>query len=226
MEHRSTQWTVLWFFFLSLCSCSTTSFVYDHPQASTSSSTNLKIAILTQKDERHPNEETDKIWSNNPLDETAKIIEQEIKSCGLFQEVVLASKPDEEKAIMERSDMRMLLRPTLRDLSWDIPNRQAQEKTALVVSILTGGIGGLIYGSGSTDLYGNAKLGVTLEDRETSKIILEKEYASRAEDTMARLKTDSYEERARIIGKAFKQIMEQFKADLHTVVRTVLETKR
>jgi hypothetical protein len=39
---------------------------------------------------------------------------------------------------------------------------------------------------------------------------------------MARLKTDSAEERARIIGKAVKQVMEQLKTDLETVEKLLL----
>jgi hypothetical protein len=166
------------------------------------------------------------MWSSNPLGETAKIIEQEIRSCGLFQEVISAPNPDQEKVIMKRNDIRMFLRPTLKDLSWSIPTSQEQEDTELLVSILTSGISDLVNEADSTNFYGSAKIRVVLEDRKTSKIILDKEYASRAEEKITRFRTDSYEERARIIGKAFKQVMEELKADLGRVINTTLEKKR
>jgi alkylated DNA nucleotide flippase Atl1 len=41
---------------------------------------------------------------------------------------------------------------------------------------------------------------------------------------MARFKTDSAEERARIIGKAFKQLMDELKVDLERVVKAEIQS--
>jgi hypothetical protein len=60
----------------------------------------------------------------------------------------------------------------------------------------------------------------------TSKIILDKEYEAYALEKTPKIKTRLDKERARIIGKAFKKVMEQLKADLYRVVKTALEKNR
>jgi hypothetical protein len=89
----------------------------------------------------------------------------------------------------------------------------------MAISILTGGLGGLAYGSGTTDLNGNAKLRIVIKDGNTGENLLDKEYGSQATEQMSRFKTDSREERAKIIGKAVKQLITEFKADLERVVQ-------
>lgn len=206
------------FLFTSGC-VRTASFRYDYPQGSKPAVAGLKIAYTYPKDERQPNEDVDKMWSKDPIEDIGKIIQEEIQSTGLFGEVVPIAKGEEEKLVLEKSGIRMVLHASIKELSWEIPNLKEQETKAFVISILTGGIGGLIYGSGSTDFYGKAKLRVVLDNRETGRNLLDKEYSSRAEERMARLKTDSANERARIIGRAVKQVMEQFKADLDRALK-------
>jgi hypothetical protein len=196
--------------------------IYDCPSVVKPAITELRIAITYPKDEREPNQKVDKMWSKNPIEDIGKVIQDEIRSTGLFRETVLRNKGQDEKIGL--SDIQMVLRTSLKELAWEIPNPKEQENKMLVISILTGGIGGLAYGSGSTEIYGKAKLKVVLEDRETKRILLDKEYFSRAEERMARFKTDSAEERARIIGKAFKQLMDELKVDLERVVKAEIQS--
>jgi len=209
--------------FLNGCA-TTTPFIYDYPQTAKPVVTELKIVITYPKDEREPNKEVDKMWSKNPVEDIGKVIEDEIQSTGLFRETVLIKKGEDEKIAL--NDVQMVLKTSLKELAWEIPNLKEQENKTLVISILTGGIGGLVYGSCSTDFYGKAKLRVVLEDRETKKVLLDKEYFSRAEEKMARLKTDSAEERAKIIGKAVKQIVDQLKADLEQIVKAKIQNSQ
>jgi hypothetical protein len=209
--------------FLNGCA-TTTPFIYDHPKTAKPVVTELKIAITYPKDEREPNKEVDKMWSKNPVEDVAKVLEDEIRSTGLFRETVLINKGEDEKTALNA--VHMVLKTSLKELTWEIPNLKEQENKALVVSILTGGIGGLIYGSGSTDFYGKAKLRVILENREKKEVLLDKEYFSRAEEKMTRLKTDSAEERARIIGKAVKQVVDQLKADLEQAVEAKIHNSQ
>jgi hypothetical protein len=156
----------------------TTSLIYDCPSVVKPAITELRIAITYPKDEREPNQKVDKMWSKNPIEDIGKVIQDEIRSTGLFRETVLRNKGQDEKIGL--SDIQMVLRTSLKELAWEIPNPKEQENKMLVISILTGGIGGLAYGSGSTEIYGKAKLKVVLEDRETKRILLDKEYFSRA----------------------------------------------
>jgi hypothetical protein len=216
MKFHISSYLFLCFMALFMSGCATTtSFQYDYPQANKPALSKLRIACTPPKDERQPNEDVDKIWSRDPVQEVGTIIQEEIRSTGLFSEVI--SIPKEDKA--KRADIQMVLHTSLKELSWEIPNLEEQVAATLAISILTGGIGGLVYGSGNTDFYGNARLRVVLEDQQTGKRLLDKKYSSRAEEKMARLKTDSAEERARIIGKAVKQVMEQLKTDLEQVVK-------
>ncbi len=67
---------------------------------------------------------------------------------------------------------------------------------------------------------------VILEDRERKGVLFDKEYFSRAEEKMARLKTDLGEERARIIGKAVKEVVDQLKADLEQLVKAKIHNSQ
>lgn len=220
MKHYLMRNLLFSFLVLFFSGCATTtSFIYDYPKVINPVVTDLKIAISTPKDDRVPNQEVDKMWSSNPVEEIGKVIQDEVRSTGLFKEVVLIKKGEDEHIVLEKSCIQMILQPSVQELAWEIPNLKEQERKALVISILTGGIGGLAYGSGSTDFYGKAKLRIVLQDKETRKILLDKEYFSRAEEKMARLKTDSAEERARIIGKAVKHAIDQLKVDLEQIAK-------
>jgi hypothetical protein len=194
---------------LLVTSCATTTaFQYDHPQSKNQLISDKNIAVAYPKDGRKADEQVDKLWKNNPLDDIDKIVREEIGSTGLFKQIVAF---DNEEDI---DNIRMVLNTTIKELAWEIPNQKEQERKALLISVFTGGIGGLAYGSGDTDFYGKAKIRIVLVDREANQDILDKEYYFRIAEKMARLKTDSADERARIIGKAFKHVMEQFKTDL------------
>lgn len=201
--------------FLFVGCASKTGLIYDHPKTDILTTSNLKVAVAHPEDERQPNEKVDKMWAGDPAEDIKKVISDELKSTGLFKEIVVLPLEDKTKL----RDVNFILNSSIKDLAWEIPNLEDQEGKMLVISILTGGIGGLIYGSGDTDFYGKAKLKITIKESETNATLLDKEYVSRVEEKMARLNTDSYEERSKIIAKAVKRIMEEFKTDLQEVIK-------
>ena len=181
---------------------------YDYPAANSSCYTNLKVSIAQPEDKRQPNEDIDKMWANNPTEDIQKVMTEELKATGLFNEVIpLASDQLGDNA-------SVALTSTVTELSWEIPNRKEQENKMMAVSIFTGGIGAMIYGSGETPFWGKATMRLNLKENETEKVLLDKEYTAQVEEQMTRFKTDSYVERSRVIGLAVKQIMEEFKTDL------------
>ncbi|NJD55320.1 MAG: hypothetical protein FIA94_02825 [Nitrospirae bacterium] len=205
-------------FFASACA-TTTSFQYEYPQDNKTAVTDFRITLTYPTDERQANEEVDRMWANDPKEDINKILEKEILSTGLFKEIIILKEGAEEKFGLENSLQWLALHSWIKELVWEIPNRSEQEAKMMAISILTGGLGGLAYGSGTTDLNGNARLRIVIKDGGTGENLLDKEYKSQSTETMTRFKTDSREERAKIIGKAVKQVMTEFKADLEKVVQ-------
>jgi len=197
---------------LLLTGCAATNLQYDLPQATNVAITDLKIAVAHPEAKRQPNKDVDKMWANEPSEEMQEVIQGEVKSTGLFRETISLAKDEEPH------DCQLILNTSLKELAWEIPNLKAQEGKMLVISALTGGLGGLAYGSGSTDFYGKAKMHIILKEMATGKVLIDKEYSSRVAKKMARLKTDSYEQRSKIIGEAVKQVMNEFKIDLDRVI--------
>lgn len=194
---------------------SKTALIYEHPKTDIQTTSELIIAVSHPIDERQPNEKVDKMWVDDPAKDIEKVISAELKSTGLFKEIVTVSLGDDTKL----HDVDINLSSSIKELAWEIPNLEEQEGKMLGISILTGGIGGLIYGSGDTDFYGKARLEIAIKENKTNVTLFNKEYISRVEEKMARLKTDSYEERSKIIAKAVKRIMEEFKTDLQEIIK-------
>ena len=213
-KFNSTLFILAVLFFLAGCATKTP-LLYDHPQVNLPSTPNLKIAVTRPEDERQPNKDVDKMWATDPTNDIKNVIIKELQCTGLFKNVIdLGSKEGDEI-----QDITIKLISSIKVLEWEIPNLEEQEGNMFAISLLTGGIGGLIYGNGETDFYGKATLKICIKNEQTDETLLDKEYSSRAEEKMARLKTDSYEERSKIIGCAVKQIMEEFKNDVKQVMQ-------
>ena len=195
--------------FMGGCATTKTSFRYDNTINNKPIISNLSLAVAYPKDDRIPNKRIDKMWDNDPIIEIDRIIKEEIKSTGLFREIVP----------MDNNCCRIILYTTLKELAWEVPNYDKLLRNTFMISFLTGGVGGIIYGNTDTDFYGKVRIRLVLADKDYKSNMLDKEYYYRAEEKVTKFKTDSAEERAKIIGIAFKHVIEQFKEDLDKVIK-------
>ena len=220
MKHNLRVVSIICILILFLSGCASTSTItlpYEYPKEKLSASAGSSIAIVYPEDKRTPNEDIDKIWLDDPIKEIDKVVQEEIKSTGLFKEVLPVNKAE-----IYKSGARMVLYTSVMELKWDIPDQAESGGDTSVSFGLGGGSGGsggfgsILFGSGngSTDLYGKAKIKVALVDQDTGQNLLDKEYYSRARKEMSRSNADKYGERAKVIGKALKDVMGQLKVDL------------
>ena len=104
------------------------------------------------------------------------------------------------------------LRCELNDLRWEVPNYDKMLGTSLLVSVATGGIGGLAYGSTPTDILGHARVRFIL--KKGNEEFLNKEYIGTASERKAKLKSDTPKTYREMAAKALKSVLSQFTSDL------------
>ena len=206
---------------LFVVGCATKSeFLYDHPNITENSPSGLVAACEKLQDKRQKPCKLDKIYYADPIEEIGKIIQQEIVSTGLFVQVIQLSEGDTK--VSEgglHGDADLLVSAKLREMNWIVPNYAAMLGKTFGVSVLTGGIGGLIYGSTETDVYGDAKISIKVVDLQFNRTLLDKDYVGHAEEKMKKLACDTPSAKARMVGEAIKGIMQQFKEDLSRAVQ-------
>jgi len=119
----------------------------------------------------------------------------ELLAAGVFRQVTAADKkPENDYAVSV----------TVQDVSWAVPNHSGMVNTAFWTSFLTGGLGGLAYGSTSTPVYGRAEIYLRIVHRETGRVVLAQSFESLDEEHLAKLKCDTLETRARVMAEAWK----------------------
>ena len=111
----------------------------------------------------------------------------------------------------------MILNGELHRFAWEVPNYKRIVGTAAAVSFATGGIGGLAYGSTSTDVHGHVRVRFVVKKKESEVAALDKEYEATVTEKKAKLNSDLPKTRRAIVARALKDVMEQFKADLAEV---------
>jgi hypothetical protein len=202
------------FIFLLIGCSSTTKFIYTNPEISTSKSAGF-ILVCKEINDKRDKKDIDEVYKDNPLIDIKKILADEVLSTGLFKTVGFISD-DQARNIsyLKRERIDFLVDVTLTRLEWEVSDYNQILGTTFIVSILTGGLGGLIYGATPTDVYGNAIFKIKMVDTNSGKPYFEKEYIGKAKESMAKLSSDTTETKATMIGKAVKLCMEEFKADL------------
>lgn len=209
---KHMPWILCAVFFISGCA-TTSQFVYNHPtDFPEAKQENLVAAVVPIIDLRKGDKEIDKIYSDSPLVNIQKIIQEELRSTGLFKKVISISKADEENGA------DIMVEPSLAKLEWVVPNYDELVGKAFAVSVLTGGIGGAIYGSTDVDVYGNTSLHVKVMEISNGKVLLEKTYDGHCEEKMIKFKCDTPETKAKMIGTSLKQSIEAMKTDLKEAI--------
>ena len=147
------------------------------------------------------------------LDKVAKIPEcveevlaTEMEGLGMFQSV-------SRRSASSGSDYTLAV--GLDRLEWEVPNHDRMVGTAMGISLLTGGIGGLIYGSTDAEVLGHATL--TMQLRSGEMVILDKNYSGTAKETKAKMNSDTPGTGREMAAKALAVVMGQLKTDLLTI---------
>jgi len=122
---------------------------------------------------------------------------------------VLSPKEREENGAAE-----WRLRPELKRLDWEVPGYSSMVSKTFLLSLFTGGIGGVIYISTSTTVNGFAVVHLELTETRGRHVVLSREYPGFYTEKMAKGSCDTSSTRSRMVTEAFKLAMEQFKADL------------
>ncbi len=204
--------------FMGLCiillaGCATKSqFIYDHPDENTLASQQELIAlVMPVNDLREDEKEIDQIFADDPLLEIQKIIKEEIASTGYFSEVIL----QQENQPVVNADIIFV--PHLRKMQWMVPDYDDMIGKVYIISFLTGGIGGVAYGSTETDVIGDVELKLEIIEQSTNDVLHEKIHSGHHKQKMAKMNCDAPETKATVVGKSLKNAMVELSSDLNEV---------
>lgn len=188
-------------------------FVYDHPAAYRGSIQGGMVAAMAPiADLREGSKEIDQIFADDPLDEIEVIIHEELISTGMFREVVASDKAGGS------GYADLTVETSLLKMDWEVPDYDALTGKAFAISLLTGGIGGAIYGSTEVDVYGSTSLHARVTEAATSKVLLDKTYEFRYEERMTKFECDTPQTKAKMIGESLELAVDALMADLKEAV--------
>jgi len=189
-------------------------FVYEYSKPKLDPSGSLVLAFSGMADLR-TDRNIDKVYANPPVEEVNNILAQEIMSTGLFKDVVRLPGILEEghkESKLKTADLH--LKAALLVMKWEVPNYESIVRNAFVVSLLTGGVGGVMYGSSNTDVFGHARMQLLVKDQRTNVVLIEKEYIGVVKENMIKFQCDTAETKARMVSLAVKDLIEKVKLDL------------
>ena len=153
-------------------------------------------AEIVQVTDTREDRSLDMFLNERPTEFLRKALAAELEAAGAFARVALHEPTPAAAPIA--IDLE------LKDLSWTVPNHKAMVKTAFWTSLLTGGLGGLAYGSTETPVFGHAVLVVKITERASGRVLFSDKIETLHEEKMAKLKSDSLETRARMMAAAMK----------------------
>jgi hypothetical protein len=185
-------------------------FDYPYPAPAASKAGSGSLAIQAVVDHRGGSNELDKVlFIPSGLD---RIVDREVESTGRFANTVQLTNG------VARGNEDFLLDVTLRKLEWEIPNHDQMVGIVFGLSLVTGGVGGVIYGSTSTDVMGHAQIAFKLSRPSTGKVLLEREYTGDVQRRVTKFNCDTPKTGRRLAGAAVRNVMEQFNRDLDNLV--------
>jgi hypothetical protein len=158
----------------------------------------LKVTVSDQRADRS----IDQILSQKVPDTIKEVIDQSLR---------------ETKAITIQPaiDAPIEIVGELTKLEWFVPGYDAMLKKVFVASFLTGGLGGVAYGSTETPVRGNVM--IKLKALKSGRELLNREYAGVHEEKMAKLKCDVMATKSRMAGFALSDAVEKFVKDLDSI---------
>jgi hypothetical protein len=163
--------------------------------------TGPQLSILPIEDRRAAKDDMDRVLAIPQCVEV--VLAQEMEGVGMFQKVSRQTSPPQSG---------YTLRVALDRLQWEVPNYDRILGTTLGVSIATGGLGGLIYGSTGTEVLGHASMEMVLTSGDA--VLLNKKYVGLAKEEKAKMNSDTPATYREVAAKAVADAISQFKADL------------
>lgn len=197
--------TGLAFIFLSLLCVGCVSqkplpFQFSTLQSSPASAPKLLISPVT--DQRSKKDTMDKVIEIPAALDV--VLVKELQNVGLFSSVTNPSS---------NFPKSYQIQTVLKDLRWEVPNYNRTVGTTFAISLLTGGIGGIAYGSTGIDVLGHAKMQFTLTDSK-KKLLLDREYDATFTERKAKLNCDTPDTYREVAAGALKNVIEKLTVDL------------
>ena len=180
---------------------------YEMPAVGTANASAPTAEVVNVSDARE-DRGVDGFLQDRPAEFVGKAVMAELESAGLFQ----APKANTQAAM--HIDVR------LNDLSWAVPNHDSMMKTAFWTSFLTGGLGGLAYGSTDTPVFGRASLNLRITERATGKVYFDDKIEVVHQEKMAKLKCDTPKTQAHMIAAALADAMAKMKTAVAKAMQT------
>lgn len=193
------------------CAATKMPFSYQYPDAKQAQSPGLVLLFSGVVDQRS-DRDIDKIYEADPIKEISRILREELLSMGLFSNIILASEGTPTSQV---ENATFVIEPKLDVLKWEVPDYDSKKFWAFTTSLLTGGLGGTIYGMSDTDVYGHSRMRIKLSSMKTGETVVDKDYLGVAKEVMIKFKCDTPETKSTMVGKSLKNLMEKFKSDLY-----------
>jgi hypothetical protein len=202
-------------------SCATTTqFVYEHPEIPPHSSQGTIVGLFSIDDQREDLKEIDNIYGEFPEESLNQIIEEELKSTGLFEQVlIIPEEMSDDNEYLNQTGVDIIVQTGLLEMKWEVPDYEDKLTKISAASFLGGLLGGMIYGSTTTEVWGDTKINFDLKDIESGEIVLEKDYEAHYVEEMALLECDTKKTKAYIVGKSLKMAIEEHKKDLFEIFK-------
>lgn len=139
-------------------------------------------------------------------EQVQEVVRKEMEAAGIFREVMERAEDD---------GASFTLKPTITELRWEVPNYDRIIANSLIFGFATGAVGGVIYGSTGTDVYGYSAMHFVL--LRGDKEVLNKEYQAKIIERKTKMACDLPSTYREVAAKALQRIMQEFKSDLQKV---------
>lgn len=200
------------------CGCGATKLPFTYTYSSRETPTGDVVVALQGIRDNRTDREIDKIYANSPSNELNTILKEEISGTGMIKSVAVKESSGSADDLRS-SGANFVVIPILKELRWEVPGYDTIKTLAFTTSFLTGGVGGMIYGSTSTDVYGIAELSIRVVDVNSADV-LDKAYTGRIEDRKAKLVCDTPGTKSEMVGRALKEAVDKFRADFIAFVQS------
>lgn len=177
------------------------------------------VEVLPVSDTR-TNHFIDRHFTTNFLDKVREAVAKEVESTGMFRVVgmpspVTPADGNPRPALPETpAASELTLKTELKRVQWEVPHYDTILANTFLLSLFTGGIGGGIYISTSTQVNGFVVVHFELTEAQGGRVRLAKEYPGFYTEKMAKASCDSSKTQRRMATEAFKDAITKFKTDL------------
>jgi hypothetical protein len=162
------------------------------------------LAVVPAESLRPAKDPTDKALRIPECVDTVTV--KELQGIGLFSTVSLCTN--------EVPKNGYVLRTQVKDLRWDVPKHKAIVATAAGVTLVTGALGGTIYGFTGAEVLGHASVHFHLEDAQTSKTLLDRDFTALEKRKTSKFACDTPATVRDVSAGALRIVFDQFEADL------------